>query len=189
MSALDPNDVTGWLQAWRDGDASALARIVPVVHDELHRLAHQYMRREAKGHILQTTALVNEAYLRLVDARGLHWQNRAHFLGISARVMREILVDVAREHRAWKRGGHLRRVSFDDVVDVCGERSVDLLALHQALNALALVDERKSRVVELRFFGGLTTREIAEVLNVSPNTVLADWSFAKAWLCREMRAG
>jgi len=187
MKSAAPQDVTGWLQAWSEGDQSVLAKIVPVVHRELHRLAHHYMRREQKGHLLQTTALVNEAYLRLVDARGVRWQNRAHFLAISAQVMREILVDFARERGSLKRGGDVQKVSFDEALEVAGEKGVDLEALHEALNALASIDARKSRVVELKFFGGLTTQEIAEVLKVSPNTVLGDWSFAKAWLCREMQ--
>ena len=188
MKSAPPQNVTRWLQAWSEGDQSALARIVPVVHRELHRLAHHYMRREQKGHLLQTTALVHEAYLRLVDGKQVHGQNRAHFLAISARVMREILVDFARERRSLRRGGDAQRVTFDEALEIAGEKSIDLEALHEALNALAAIDERKGRVVELRFFGGLTTREIAEVVKVSPNTVLADWSFAKAWLCRKLRA-
>jgi RNA polymerase sigma factor (TIGR02999 family) len=186
MGSAAPRDVTGWLQAWSEGDESALARIVPVVHEELRRLAHRYMRREQRGHLLQTTALVNEAYLRLVDAKQLHWRNRAHFLAIAARVMREILVDFARQRKARKRGGDRTLVRFDEALGVAGERTLDLEALNEALTTLASIDHRKSRVVELRFFGGLTTPEIAEVLDVSPNTVLADWSFAKAWLSREM---
>ncbi len=188
-SAPDAADVTHWLRAWSEGDRSALARIVPVVHDQLHRLAHLYMRREQSGHLLQTTALVNEAYVRLIDSKGLHWRDRAHFLAISARLMREILVDFARERRSRKRGGDGRRVTFAEALEVCGQPAVDLEALNEALDRLSSLDERKGRVVELRFFGGLTTREIAEVLKVSRNTVLSDWSFAKAWLCRAMRAG
>jgi RNA polymerase sigma factor (TIGR02999 family) len=187
MCAFDPEDVTGWLRAWSAGDSAALDRLVPIVHEELRRLAHHFMRGEAPGHTLQTTALVNEAYLRLIDAQAIHWRDRAHFLAISAKLMRQILVDVARAKGSQKRGRGLRQVCFEEAVNLCGTADVDLLALHEALGRLSTLDDRKGRVVEMRFFGGLTTREIAAVLGVSPNTVLADWSFAKAWLCREMR--
>lgn len=188
MEASDPHDVTGWLHAWIEGDPSALAHIVPIVHEELRRLAHHYMRREQPGHILQTTALVDEAYVRLVDAGRVDWRNRAHFLAISARLMRQVLVDVARASRSQKRGGRVHQVGFGEAEEVAGRPGVDLEVLHEALNRLSAIDARKGRVVELRFFGGLKTREIAEVLGVSENTVLGDWSFSKAWLSREMQA-
>ncbi len=186
MMAFVQQDVTQLLQAWSDGDRSALERLVPAVYAELHRLAHHYMTQEQPGHVLQTTALVNEAYLRLVDSKQRHWRNRAHFLAVSARVMRQILVDFARAQRSRKRGGELQKVSLNEALVVPGEKEVDLVALHDALDALARFDQRKSQVAELRFFGGLKTQEIAEALKISPNTVLSDWSLAKAWLCREM---
>jgi len=187
MTALEQPDVTELLQAWGRGDKSALDKLIPIVYAELHRLAHQYMSGEQRGHILQTTALINEVYLRLIDSNRQSWRNRAHFLAISAQLMRQILVEFARAHRSHKRGGEVRQVSLDEALIVSDEQDVDLETLHDALNALASFDKRKSRVVELRFFGGLSTEEIAEVLNVSPSTVLTDWSFAKAWLCREMQ--
>ena len=189
MAASAPEDVTRLLVARSQGEESALEKLVPVVYAELHRLAHGYMSREPAGHILQTTALVHEAYLRLVDSRQHHWQNRAHFFAVSARLMRQILVDFARAHRSRKRGGEVERISLDGALALPDKRKdVDLVALHDALEALAAFDERKSQVAELRFFGGLNTEEIAEVLKISPNTVLRDWGFAKAWLCREMRS-
>lgn len=187
MTLFEQQEVTELLQDWSRGDKSALDRLIPVVYGELRRLAHQRMRDEQRGHILQTTALINEVYLRLVDSNKQDWRNRAHFLAISAQLMRQILVDFARTRRSHKRGGELRQVSLDETLTVSDEQNVDLEALHDALSALAILDQRKSRVVELRFFGGLSTEEIAEVLNVSPNTVLTDWNFAKAWLCRQMK--
>jgi RNA polymerase sigma-70 factor, ECF subfamily len=187
MTLFEQQEVTELLQGWSRGDKSALDRLIPVVYAELHRLAHQRMGREQRGHILQTTALINEVYLRLVDSNKQDWRNRAHFLAISAQLMRQILVDFARTRKSHKRGGELRQVSLDEVLTVSDEQDVDLEALHNALSALAEIDQRKSQVVELRFFGGLSTDEIAEVLKVSPNTVLLDWSFAKAWLCRQMK--
>jgi RNA polymerase sigma factor (TIGR02999 family) len=160
---------------------------MPVIYKELHRLAHRYMRGERPGHTLQTTALVNEAYLRLVDSSKVHWQNRAHFLAVSAQVMRRVLVDMARSRHYQKRGGEAEKVSLDEALAVSQERSVDLVALDDALNALAAVDPRKGQVVELRFFGGLSAEETAEVLRVSPDTVLRDWKLAKVWLLREMK--
>jgi RNA polymerase sigma-70 factor, ECF subfamily len=187
MSLLEKQDVTELLQEWSRGDKSALDRLIPVVYAELRRLAHQHMGREQAGHILQTTALINEVYFRLVDSNRQDWRNRAHFLAISAQLMRQILVDFARTRRSHKRSGQLRQVSLDEALTVSDGQDVDLEALHDALSALASFDQRKSRVVELRFFGGLSTEEIAAVLKVSSRTVLNDWSFAKAWLCRQMQ--
>ena len=161
-------------------------KLTPLVYDELHRLARRYMAQERPGHTLQATALVNEAYLRLVDSRNVRWQNRAHFFAVSAQLMRRILVDFARSRHYQKRGGEAQRVSLDDALVVSRERGADLVALDDALQALAAVDPRKSQVVELRFFGGLTVEEAAEALAVSPDTVLRDWKFAKTWLLREL---
>ena len=181
-----PHDVTQLLVAWGNGDQSARDQLMPLVYDELHRLAHQYMNRERPGHTLQTSALVNEAFLRLVDQRDVHWQNRAHFLGIAAQMMRRILVDYARNRQYAKRGGNARQVSLDEAVIVPNERSADVVALDEALKSLAEFDLRKSQIVELRFFGGLSIDETAEVLTVSPGTVMRDWTLAKAWLKRAM---
>src|SRR5208282_4461311 len=161
-------------------------QLAPLVYKELHRLAHRYMARERPGHTLQTTALVNEAYLRLVDAGKVNFQNRAHFFAVSAQVMRRILVEFARRHGSRKRGGDVQRVSLEESLVVYGERGADLVALDDALQALAALDARRSRAVELRFFGGLSVEEAAEVLGVSPETVMHDWKLAKAWLLREM---
>jgi len=182
------DDITGLLSAWSGGDQQAFERLVPVVYDELRRIARHYMEREAAGHPLQATALVHEAYLRLIDASRVHWQNRAHFYAVSANLMRRILVDYARSHKYAKRGGAVKHVSLDDTALLSPERAPDLVALDEALDALAALDARKSRVVELRFFGGLSVEETAEVLRLSPRTVLADWSFAKSWLLRELTA-
>ena len=176
--------VTELLQAWSAGDATALDRLVPLVHAELRRLARRYMRRERVGHTLQTTALIHEAYIRLVEAQGVTWQNRAHFFGISARVMRRVLVDFARERGYRKRGGGERRVALDEALLVANAPDEDLVALDDALNALSEVDPRKSRAIELRFFGGLSIEEAALVLEVSPETVKRDCRLAKAWLLR-----
>ena len=186
MTALAPQDVTEWLQAWSEGDRSALNKLVPAVYAELKRIAHHHMNHERADHVLQTTALVHEAYLRLIDSRQRHWRNRTHFFAVSAEIMRQILVDFARSRRSRKRGGEARRVSLYEARLLSDENDIDLVALNDALDALAAFDQRKSRVVQMRFFGGLRTEEIAEVLNVSRNTVLSDWSFAKAWLCREL---
>lgn len=177
-------EVTRLLLAWRAGDAVALERLIPVVHAELHRIAHRFMRKERAGHSLQTSALVNEAYLRLIDADKVDWQNRAHFFAISASLMRRILVDSARERQARKRGGSVRQVTLDEALVAGEEKLTDLVAVDEALNALAEVDQRKSKVVELRFFGGLNEAEIAEALQVSAETVRRDWRLAKAWLLR-----
>ncbi len=182
-------EVTEWLVAWSKGDESALNRLIPLVHEELRRLAKRYMRRERgqrPGHTLQTTALVNEAYLRLIDASQVQWQNRAHFFAISARLMRRILVDYARAHTSVKRGGEVQQVSLEEVGVYRKERAADLVALDDALDALTRIDERKSQVVELRFFSGLSLEETAEVLKVSTDTVMRDWRLAKAWLLREL---
>jgi len=189
IASIHPNtpDVTGLLLAWGTGDEEALEQLVPLVHGELRRIARRCMAGERKGHSLQATALVNEAYLRLVDVQHVNWQNRAHFLAMSARLMRRILVDYARSKGYQKRGGGAVRVTFDEGLPVVGGRDQDLVAVDDALEALAKIDERKSRVVELRFFGGLSVEETATVLKVSPETVMRDWKLAKAWLLREMR--
>ena len=184
MQPPAPPPVTALLQAWSAGDSSALDRLVPLVHGELRRLARRYMRRERAGHTLQTTALINEAYIRLVGAQGVNWQNRAQFFAISARVMRRVLVDFARERGYRKRGGGERRVPLDEALLVVGTPDENLLAIHDALTALADVDERKSRAIELRFFGGLSIEEAGLVLGVSPETVKRDCRLAKAWLLR-----
>jgi RNA polymerase sigma factor (TIGR02999 family) len=177
--------VTDLLVAWSNGDKLAYDRLVPLVHDELHRLAHRYMSGERPGHTLQTTALVDEAYLRLVDQK-VHWQNRSHFFAIAAEVMRRILIDYARRRRYTKRGGAVQQVELDEAMLMARERSSELIALDDALKRLAEFDERKSRVVELRFFGGLSVEETAGVLKVSVNTVKRDWSTARAWLFKEV---
>ncbi len=188
MPIPDPlHDVTGLLVAWGDGDDKALDRLVPIVHAELHRIARRCMAGERIGHSLQATALVNEAYLRLLGVQHVSWQNRAHFLAMAARLMRRILVDVARSKRNQKRGGEAIRVTFDEGLLLSNEAGHDLVAINDALEALARVDERKSRVIELRFFGGLSVEETAIVLKVSPDTVTRDWRLAKTWLLRELR--
>jgi RNA polymerase sigma factor (TIGR02999 family) len=180
-------DITALLEAWREGDQTALEKLTPIVYKELHRLAGRYMRGERPGHSLQTTDLVNEAYMRLVDYKRMHWQNRAHFFAVSAQLIRRILVDHARR-RNLKRGAGFKHVSLDEVAVAGGGRSADLVALDDAMKALAQVDPRKERVVEMRFFGGLSVEETAEVLKVSTVTVMRDWSTAKAWLYRELSA-
>lgn len=189
MAAPTTQQVTELLQAWRQGDETALHRLLPVVHRELRRLAGRYMFRERSGHTLQATALVNEAYVRLVNARQVDWKNRAHFFALSAQVMRRILVDSARAHNDQKRGGGNPRVTLDEDFMGAQEKCHDIVALDDALKALAEVDPRKDRVVELRFFAGLSVEETAEVLKVSRNTVLRDWRLAKMWLKREMNKG
>jgi RNA polymerase sigma factor (TIGR02999 family) len=179
-------DVTQLLVAWRNGDLNARDELMPIVYQELHGLAHQYMSRERPGHTLQTSALVNEAFLRLADQREVQWQNRAHFVGLAGQMMRRILVDYARSRSYAKRGGGACQVSLDEELIVSDERSAEVVALDDALQSLARLDERKSRLVELRFFGGLSIEETAEVLGVSPGTVMRDWTLAKAWLRREM---
>ena len=179
--------MTGILLKWREGDESALDRLVPIVHSELRRIARRCMAGERAGHSLQATALVNEAYMRLIDVQHVNWQNRAHFLAMSARFMRRILVDYARSKGYQKRGGGAVNVTFDEGLPVAVEPAMDLVALDDALKALATMDERKSRVIELRFFGGLSVEETATVLAVSPETIMRDWKLAKAWLMRELR--
>jgi RNA polymerase sigma-70 factor (ECF subfamily) len=181
-------EVSGLLRAWGDGDRGALDRLTAIVYDELHRLARRYMRGERPGHSLQTSALVNEAYMRLVDYKGMHWQNRAHFFAVSAQLMRRILVEHARRHNL-KRGGGVQHVSLEETAMVGGDRAADLIALDDAMVTLARLDPRKVQVVEMRFFGGLSVEETAEVLNVSSVTVMRDWSAAKAWLYRELTGG
>jgi RNA polymerase sigma factor (TIGR02999 family) len=175
--------------AWGQGERAALDELIPLVHQELRRLAHRYMAGERSGHTLQTTALVNEAYVRLVDCRKVRWQDRTHFFGVSAQLMRRILVDFARSRHYQKRGAGARPVALDENLDLGRQKDADLVALDEALDDLAAVDPRKSKVVELKFFGGLMVDEIAEVLQVSPQTVLRDWKLAKSWLQREMRRG
>ena len=176
------------LRAWGDGDKGALDRLTPIVYDELHRLARHYMKRERPGHSLQTTALVNEAYIRLVDYKRMQWQNRAHFFAVSAQLMRRILVEHARRHNL-KRGGGVPHVSLEETAMVGIDRAANMVALDDAMDQLARLDPRKVQVVEMRFFGGLSVEETAEVLKVSPVTVMRDWSTAKAWLYREMAGG
>ena len=185
---IAPGDVSQLLRAWRNGDQGALERLTPIVYAELHRLARRYMRGERAGHSLQTTALVNEAYMRLVDYKRMQWQNRAHFFAVSAQLMRRILVDHARRHNL-KRGGGLKRVSLENIALVDNERGEDLVALDDAMKRLAEFDSRKAQVVEMRFFGGLSVEETAEVLKISAVTVMRDWSTARAWLYRELAGG
>jgi RNA polymerase sigma factor (TIGR02999 family) len=178
--------VTQLLIDWRDGDETALDKLMPLVYQELRRLAHRYMRRERPGHMLQTTALINEAYLKLVDHKGMRWQNRAHFYAVAAQAMRRILVDNARARKYAKRGGGAPMIELDEATTVAEKRATELVALDDALKDLAALDERKSRIVELRYFGGLSIDETAEVLNISAATVMRDWATAKAWLLREI---
>jgi RNA polymerase sigma factor (TIGR02999 family) len=186
MQTHSPKEITRLLVAWGDGDQSALEELAPLVHSELHRLAHHYMGRERPGHTLQTSALVNEAYIRLIDWKNVRWQNRAHFFAVSAQLMRRILVDFARDRQNLKRGGGALRVSLDEAAAFPVERDTDLVALDEALTTLAEVDPRKGQVVEMRFFGGLSVEEAAEVLKVSKETVMRDWRLAKVWLLREL---
>jgi len=179
--------VTQLLKAWSDGDEQALEALLPLVEAELRRLARGYMRRERRDHTLQTTALVNEAFVRLVDAHGIQWRDRAHFVGIAARLMRRVLVDHARARGYKKRGGGAANVPFEDGMRVSPAPDVDVVALDRALDALAAIDARKSRVVEMRFFGGLSVEETAEALAVSADTVKRDWRLAKLWLLRELK--
>lgn len=180
------HDLTQLLVDWSNGDRAALDKLMPLIDEELRRLAHRYMRHERAGHTLQTTALVNEAFLRLVNRKNLQWQNRAHFFGIAAQLMRTILVDHARSHASAKRGGGARKLELNEALVVSQQKASEVIALDDALNQLALIDPRQSRIVELRFFGGLTVEETAEVLHVSPVTIKREWSTAKAWLYREL---
>jgi len=183
-----PSDITALLVDWSKGDKAALDKLFPLVERELHRLAHSYMRKESSDHTLQTTALVNEAYLRLVDQRNTRWQNRAHFFGIAAQIMRRILMNYARDRQRMKRGGGAIQVSLSETDVVSVTKVSELLALDEALERLAAIDERKAKVVEFRYFGGLSVEETAEVLDVSSITVTRDWNMAKAWLAREIQA-
>jgi RNA polymerase sigma factor (TIGR02999 family) len=186
MAAHSPQDVTQLLKAWSNGEQEALEQLMPLVYHELHRLAHRYMGRERGGHTLQSTALVHEAYERLIHLKDMSWQNRAHFFGVSAQLMRRILVDYARARRYSKRGGEWRQVPLNEAVALFRDRQTDIVALDDALRSLEGIDPRKSRVVEMRFFGGLSIKEVAEVLGVSQETVLRDWRLAKVWLLREL---
>jgi len=187
VNTPSPGRVTELLRAWSDGDDAALEELVPLMAAELRRLARGYMGRERRGHTLQTTALVNEAFVRLIDARQMRWQDRAHFLGISARLMRRVLVDYARRRGFQKRGGGAQRVTLDDALVMTPDPAFNVVALDRALEALEKSDPRKSRTVELRFFGGLSVEETAEVLHVSTDTVKRDWRLAKLWLLRELK--
>ena len=182
-------EITQLLIAWGDGDQSALEELAPLVHSELHRLAHHYMSRERPGHTLQTSALINEAYIRLINWKNVRWQNRSHFFAVSAQLMRRILVDFARDRQYLKRGGDALQVSLAEAAALTVERSHDLLALDEALTALTDLDPRKGQMVEMRFFGGLTVEEVAEVLKISEETVIRDWRLAKVWLMRELGRG
>ncbi|HLK68306.1 MAG TPA: sigma-70 family RNA polymerase sigma factor [Bryobacteraceae bacterium] len=182
------SEVSTLLHAWSGGDQSALEKLTPIVYEELRRLARRYLKREHTGHSLQTTALVNEAYVRLVDYTRMKWQDRAHFFAVSSQLMRRILVDHARRHNL-KRGGDVQHVSLEEAAMVGDDRAADLVALDDAMNSLARQDPRKVQVVEMRFFGGLSVEETAEVLKISPVTVMRDWSTARAWLYRELTGG
>jgi RNA polymerase sigma-70 factor, ECF subfamily len=186
MTQPDTHELTQLLIAWSDGDHAALDKLTPLVYEELRRLARRYMSREGKGHTLQTTALVHEAYLRLFNRQSVHWQNRAHFFAIAAQLMRCILVDHARGHAYQKRGGKAQMVSLDEAAIISQERASEVIELDEALTALAAIDPQQSRIIELRFFGGLSVDETAEVLSLSPATIKREWSSAKLWLLREI---
>jgi len=186
MDAPGPHELTQLLVAWSDGDEAALDRLAPLVNAELHRLAKRYMSREREDHLLQTSALINEAYLRLINWKDVRWQNRAHFFGVAAQMMRRILVDFARQRPRVEKEIEARHISLDEAMTVTNEKDMDLVALDEALQSLGKVDERKSKIVELRFFGGLSVDETAEVLKVAPITVMREWNKAKAWLYREL---
>lgn len=180
------NDVTQLLVNWRKGDQQALEELWPLVYGELRKLARRYLRRERSDHTLQSTALVHEAFIRLIDQKNVQWQNRAHFFGVAAQMIRRILVDHARGHQTTKRGGGVCKLSLDEAIGVAEKRDLDLVTLDDALNGLAEIDVQQSRIVELRFFGGLSIEETAHVLGISPATVKRDWNIAKAWLYRDM---
>jgi RNA polymerase sigma factor (TIGR02999 family) len=181
-----PHEVTQLLHDWSQGDQAALDKLLPLIYDELRRLAKRYLARQRPGHTLQTTALINEAFLKLAGQEEKHWQNRAHFFGVAAQAMRHILVDYARAQHYAKRGGGAQRVAFEEALTVSAERAAEVVALDEALHELAKVDLRKSKVVELRYFGGLSVAETAEALNIAPITVMRDWNLAKAWLHRAL---
>lgn len=184
---IGSDQVTVLLRKWSEGDENALEQLTPLVYDELHRLAHQHMRRESAGHVLQTSALINEAYLRLVDQPRIQWESRAHFFGIAARLMRRILVDDARKRNSAKRGGSLIQVPLDEIENLAQHQAANVVAVDEALQRLEAIDTRQSQIVELRFFAGLSIDETAELLKVSPGTVMRDWTFARAWLKRQMK--
>ena len=186
--SVSPHRVTQLLQQWSHGDNSALAELTPLVYEELRRLAHHYMEGQSPNHTLQTTALVNEAYLRLADQTNPRWQNRAHFVAVAARAMRQIVVDYARSQRSQKRGGGALKVELDEVAILSPEQSKEIVELHEALERLDTLDSRKARVVELKFFGGLNYDEIAEVLKIARRTARRDWEFARIWLYRELHS-
>jgi RNA polymerase sigma factor (TIGR02999 family) len=183
-----PDDVTQLLESWGKGDRLALERLMPLVYEELHRLAQRYLRNERSDHTLQSTALVHEAYIRMVDQKTVHWQNRAHFFGVAAQSIRHILVDHARGHRAAKRGAGAAKLSLDEAIGVPDRQEIDVLALDESLERLASLDPQQGQIVELRFFGGLSIEETAEVLHISPATVKRDWVMAKAWLYQNLSA-
>jgi RNA polymerase sigma-70 factor (ECF subfamily) len=187
MAAI-PQEITQLLTKWSSGDKAALDELIPLVYPELRRLARVYMGRENSGHTLQTSALINEAYVRLVNQQDIEWQNRNHFFAVAAQVMRHILVDHARKYRYSKRGGGMEHIPLDGLKVACDERATELVALDDALNRLACIDSRKSQIVELRFFGGLTVEETAEVMKLAPITIMREWRAAKAWLARETLA-
>ena len=187
MTTISQTGVTDLLVHWSEGDQEALNKLIPLVYDELHKLASRYLRRERRDHTLQTTALVHEAYLKLVNQRDANFENRLHFFAVAAQIMRRILVDYARRHHASKRGGDLYKLSLDEALVTSEEKGADLLALDEALERLAAIDPRQSRVVELRIFAGLTLEETAQALNISPSTVRREWSMAKAWLHRQIK--
>ena len=194
VTASEAGDITVLLRAWRAGDGSALDRLTPLIYGELRRLAYKFMQQERRDHILQATALVNEAYLRLVDIRAVDWQDRAHFMAVAAQAMRRVLVDAARARAAEKRGGDMQRadhgasgVDLDGIPAPETDRAVEVCALDELLDALARMDPRRAKVIELRFFGGLTVEETAEFLQISPQSVMRDWRLARAWLTRELR--
>lgn len=186
MPASSPQEITALLAAWSDGNRAALDQLMPLVYDELRRMAHRYLGRERAGHTLESAALVNEAYLKLIGEQNMNWQNRAHFFAVAAQLMRQILVDYARTRNRDRRGGGAQRVSLEDALMVADEKFADLVALDDALKSLAAFDERKSKVAELRFFGGLSVEETAAALKVAPVTVMREWRLAKAWLYREL---
>ena len=183
--AVLPHEITQLLKNWSDGDKAALDELVPLVYPELRRLARAYMGKERTGHTLQTSALINEAYLRLVNHESVDWQNRTHFFAVAAQVMRHILVDHARKYRYQKRGGGAEHIPLDEMATLCDEQAAELIALDDALQRLAAIDLRKSQIVELRFFGGLTVDETAEVMKLAPITIMREWRTAKAWLSKE----
>jgi RNA polymerase sigma factor (TIGR02999 family) len=186
MDESGAHELTELLLAWGNGDEEALARIAPLVHTELYRLAKRYMSRERPDHVLQTSALINEAYVRLIDWKAVRWQNRAHFFGVAAQMMRRILVDFARKRPKVDKDVDALNISLDEAMTVTADKDADLLALDEALKSLATIDERKSQIVELRFFGGLSVEETAEVMKIAPITVMREWNKAKAWLYREL---